>query len=190
MLMYSYYYVPFCLLFHCVVLCVNVYCTAATGCQTNCSQQILVYQININIFTQTEYARETFYTRNIVNDKHINIDDITLYTVWLHCCSGFLTVLSKSKEINCKTDVTFKCLPSRLYSRRHTLRGAGCRLKADVIAIQRLIIAQLHSCTVVLLCTNEHWPSGTVLILNCTVRYLTVLMWQTNCDTAHSNWTD
>ena len=36
-------YVPFCVLFHCVVLCivcVNVYCTTATGCQPNCSYQI------------------------------------------------------------------------------------------------------------------------------------------------------
>ena len=93
----------------------------------------------------------------------------TVYWCTLCCISSectavlayFLMVLTKSKEIKFKTDVTFKCWTSLLYSRRHTLRGEGCCLKADVITVQR----QFHSYIAVTSWHSVHTA------LCCAVRY-------------------
>ena len=80
-------------------------------------------------------------------------------------------ILTKSKEIKCKTKVKFKCWTFRLYSRRHTLRGEGCCLKADVITVQR----QFHSYIAVTAWHSVHTA------LYCAVPYCVDV---TDCDTA------
>jgi hypothetical protein len=42
---YVYVFLLLCMFRSVYCLCVNVYCTAATGCQPNCSKQIYIYHI-------------------------------------------------------------------------------------------------------------------------------------------------
>jgi hypothetical protein len=54
----SVYSVSLCCCVYC--LCVNVYCTTATGCRPNCSQQIYIYIISYHIFTSTVKTRNLY----------------------------------------------------------------------------------------------------------------------------------
>ena len=94
----------------------------------------------------------------VLNDKDSFIGE--RYTVSMICCFAalvFMVWLRKSKEI----------LFLRLWT---ALCGAVCRLtRWHHHSLENLN----YITSVVLLCNNEHWPSGTVFILNCS----TLLCW-------------
>jgi hypothetical protein len=80
MFMYSYYVCMFCFGYSvslCFVywLCVNVYCTTATGCQPNCSKHIICYHYN-------PFAYQRLYS--FLNNLNI-LHDISNST-YLVCC--------------------------------------------------------------------------------------------------------
>jgi hypothetical protein len=52
------------------------------------------------------------------------------------------------------------------------------------------VAAESYTTSVVLLCTGENWPSGTVFILNSTVRFITVWIWQIDSDSTQNEWTN
>jgi hypothetical protein len=111
-----------------------------------------------NLNTKTLCHRK-FCTLNGLNDKGRFIgEQSTVCMVCLHCCFG---PSGLSEEIHGNLFVTFKKRPT------------WCRLPAGR---WRNLSWENQNYTnwVVLLCTNEHSLAGTVFILNCCMRYLTL----------------